>query len=132
MKYIKLFENKQEEDLIKKIQSILTNDLLVPYWRKHKQDDDHPLFWHCYAASEALFHLLGGKDSGYVPMRASTPLGTHWWIRDKNGNYLDPTAEQFTHKDFDLPYDKGIGAGFLTKFPSKRSQEIINRVTQLS
>lgn len=114
MKYLKLFENTVEENLTKKIQSVLIDDLLVPYWRKHKSDTDHKLFGHCYAASEALFHLLGGKNAGYIPMRASTPLGTHWWIRDKNGNFLDPTAEQFTSIGLPLPYDNGIGAGFLT------------------
>lgn len=69
MKYLKLFENKKEYDLIRKIQSVLTDDLLVSYWRKHKSDTDHKLFGHCYAASETLFHLLGGKNAGYIPMR---------------------------------------------------------------
>lgn len=131
MKYLSLFENKIENELIKKIQSVLTDDLLIPYWQKHKSIEDHKLFGHCYAASEALFHMLGGKEAGYVPMRASTPLGTHWWIRDKNGNYLDPTKEQFIHRGFELPYDRGIGAGFLTKQPSKRAQKIIDRVNNL-
>lgn len=61
-------------------------------------------------------------------MRAPSPLGTHWWIRNSKGEYLDPTSEQFTHKEIELPYDKGIGAGFLTKFPSKRAQEIMKRI----
>lgn len=47
MKYLKLFENRVEENLIKKIQSVLTDDLLVPYWRKHKSPDAHPTFGHC-------------------------------------------------------------------------------------
>lgn len=131
MKYVKVFENYIEDDLIKKIQSVLTKDLLIPYWQKNKKPNDHPYFGHCYAASEALFHLLGGKSAGYTPMRAPTPLGTHWWIRDKNGIFLDPTAEQFTHIGLELPYDKGVGAGFLTKEPSKRAQEIIRRVKEL-
>lgn len=133
MKYLKLFENKLEDNLILKIQSVLTDDLLIPYWQKHKQPNDHPLFGHCYAASEALFHLLGGKNAGYVPMRSPSQFGTHWWIRDKNGNYLDPTAEQFTSIGIKLPYDKGIGAGFLTgQKPSKRALEIIKRVNNIN
>lgn len=117
--------------LIKKIQSVLTDDLLIPYWLKQRSDDEHPTFGHCYAASEALYHMLGGKSAGYKPMRATTPGGTHWWIVDKNGTILDPTAEQFTYKGITPPYNSGIGAGFLTKQPSKRARKIMKRVMEL-
>lgn len=121
--------NQEISILIQKIQNALTDDLLTPKYAKLARQS--PTEGHCYAASEALYHLLGGKSEGYVPCVASFEENgeklTHWWIRKGNQVY-DPTAEQFTSINQEPPYHLGKGAGFLTKLPSKRAQTIINRV----
>lgn len=81
----------------------------------------------CYAASEAAYHLLGGKEAGYTPMVASYYIDlqrfTHWWLRRPDGTVLDITEGQFPYP---FKYSWGKGCGFLTKKPSKRAQEIID------
>lgn len=107
---------------VKKIQAVLTPDLLKPEWRA-KWSPTNPLYGHCYAASEALYHLLGGKEAGWVPVYARH----HWWLENRNtGTRLDPTVEQYKGKA--PPYKHGVRKGFLTKQPSKRAQIIIDRV----
>lgn len=116
-------------NLIKEIQLVLTDDLLTPKYRALERKT--PTEGHCYAASEALYHLMGGKEAGFVPCVASFDEGgekfTHWWIRN-GADIYDPTASQFTEVDKEPPYNLGKGAGFLTKEPSRRAQEIISRV----
>lgn len=89
----------------------------------------------CYAAAEALYHLLGGKAAGYTPVCLRLPEHlitlhfTHWYLEDPWGGYLDPTADQFpegTH----LPYHTGTRKGFLTKQPSKAAQQLIDIATR--
>lgn len=85
----------------------------------------------CYAASEAAYHLLGGKEAGYTPafMRINPRVmgyDTHWALRRADGSILDITAEQFSL----ISYDKMKGCGFLTKKPSKKAQEIIDEVQE--
>lgn len=117
-----------EGALIKKIQEVLSPDLLKPEFRAN-YDQNNPFYGHCYAASEALYHLLGGSKSGYTPYRGKDELGvTHWWLQSKSGQILDPTVEQYLTVNRTPPYHNGKGGGFLTKDPSKRAQEIIKRV----
>ncbi len=119
--------------LIKKIQSVLTDDLLNPAWKKIvKKEDNHFTAGHCYAASEALYHLLGGKEAGFKPQVGKSDNGTtHWWLIDEDNKILDPTATQFFYKNLIPPYNNGKGNGFLTKKPSKRAQTIIDRIKEL-
>ena len=111
---------------IKQIQQILSLDLLSPQWRKLVQPGDHFTRGHCYAASEALYHLVA-KDLGYKPM--VLPLGdgqTHWFLRNSSGEVLDVTAEQFPNP---IDYSKGRGCGWLSgDKPSARCREIMQRV----
>lgn len=76
----------------------------------------------CYVTSEALYHLLGGKEAGWKPMTIKHENDVHWFLKHKSGLILDPTASQF-----DIPpnYLKAIGRGFLTKEPSKRALELM-------
>jgi hypothetical protein len=80
----------------------------------------------CYVASEALFHLLGGKAAGYKPMRMHTGTDTHWFLMHvETGLVLDPTASQF---DTPPDYSKAVGCGFLTKDPSKRAKKLMQEI----
>lgn len=79
----------------------------------------------CYVASEALYHLLGGKAAGWTPMCMRHEGSTHWFLRHRSGLILDPTRPQFrTPPD----YPRARGKGFLTKQPSRRARELMDRI----
>jgi hypothetical protein len=79
----------------------------------------------CYATCEALYHLLGGKQAGFKPMRMRHEGDSHWFLRHESGLILDPTASQFKS----LPdYQRAVGCGFLTKQPSKRAQLLMDKM----
>lgn len=81
----------------------------------------------CYVASEALFHLLGGKAAGWTPMSVRTPGDVHWFLRHADGRILDPTAAQFAGKP-KPDYAAARGRGFLTRKPSKRARALMDRI----
>lgn len=86
----------------------------------------------CYVASEALFHILGGKRAGWKPMRLPymgpcKQLDTHWWLQHESGLILDPSRKQFGRRRID--YSAGRGSGFLTKQPSKRAKALMKELT---
>lgn len=92
----------------------------------------------CYVTCEALYHLLGGKEAGYVPHTVRHEGDVHWYLvrrRDFHLGYkigtlmdrqiIDPTVSQFkTTPD----YEKGRARGFLTKKPSKRAQAMMENM----
>jgi hypothetical protein len=111
--------------LIEKIQTALSPDLLKPEYR----GSDIPLYGHCYVASEALYHVIGGGDSEYTPARARDAEGVvHWWLESDGGQILDPTAIQYESRGIEPPYEQGRRAGFLTKEPSRRARVVLDRV----
>jgi hypothetical protein len=111
---------------IRKIQKALSPDLLRPAYQDRAKR--HPVAGHCYSASEALFHFLGGKPAGLVAFVARDHEGgTHWWLKDKDGNILDPTKAQYTAFGRQPPYATGRAVGFLTKKPSRRAQIVMQR-----
>jgi D-Tyr-tRNAtyr deacylase len=76
-------------------------------------------------ASEAAYHLLGAKNSGWRPTRINVNEITHWWLENNNGDILDITATQF---NFPVNYQAGRHTSFLTTKPSKRAQILIKMV----
>jgi len=121
------------QQLVKKIQSVLTPDLLNSYYRHTRPEDAHPVWGHCYVATEVLYHLWG-KKAGFKPCyvrigRGCIVLGNHWFLtNDARTVYVDPTMEQFNEP---LPYDIGKRCGFLTRKPSKRARIVMRRIKQL-
>lgn len=112
----------ERDDLVAAATASLDNSLRRAKYR----NSPNPMTGHCYVASEALWHLLGGHESGWVPQNIQHEGDQHWYLRHaKTGEILDPTASQFRTP---VPYEKGRGRGFLTKKPSKRAQELINRI----
>lgn len=110
------------EDLVAAATESLDNSLRKPQYRS----SPNPLTGHCYVASEALWHLMGGHESGWVPQNVKHEGDQHWYLRhSKTGEILDPTAGQFRTP---VPYHQGRGRGFLTKEPSKRAAELISRI----
>lgn len=88
-----------------------------------KLQEERPamLTGHCYVASEAFHHLVGG-----VPHFIRHEGSPHWYL-SLDFEIVDPTVEQF---ETEPQYDEGVGKGFLTSEPSKRAQEIIESVKQ--
>lgn len=93
----------------------------------------------CYAATEALYNILGGKDSGWKVMRiADKDLGqlkdvqhsSHWYLQHKDTEIiLDVTVKQFNGKKPD--YSLGVHASFYpTKAGmSKRASTLVDVIT---
>lgn len=110
------------------IRGVLTPDLLKPAFRA---GGAHPAHGHCYAASEALWHMLGGPASGLTPCRGRDGDGiVHWWLDDDAGRVLDPTAGQYLAAGKAPSYAAGRRGGFLTRAPSTRAREIMRRVAE--
>lgn len=127
----------------------LTRDLLSPKWAMAIPPHSHPVSGHCAIAAEALYHILGGKDAGYMPMVCKYHFNTgcivrgpgpdpkldetHWWLRGPQnglrgaGSVIDPTAQQYNAP---FPYDWGRGCAFMAPNgkPSKRAQILIDRM----
>ena len=78
----------------------------------------------CYVTTEALYHLLGGKNAGWKPMRMRMGADTHWWLQHTSGLILDATRSQFGNYIPD--YRGGVGAGFLTSYPSRRARQLMD------
>lgn len=134
-----------------------TPDLLEKKYREQLSPDDLRETGHCAVASEAFYHIAGGKQAGFIPvvcgyaedakgnmkfkadMQAALQQGwkkqTHWWIRGPEGatrgagKIFDVTAGQY---DAPYPYHNGHNTGFMQpqQKPSKRAQIVIDRVVQ--
>lgn len=96
----------------------LTDDLRRKPWR----GNPNPLAGHCYVASEVEYHLRGGK-----PMFVRHEDQPHWFVV-RDGQVIDHTASQF---ETPVPYENGVGKGFLTRQPSKRAQIVLDRLSQI-
>jgi hypothetical protein len=63
----------------------------------------------CYAVSEALYYLAGGKRSGltvhYIPGVWLDEVVAHWFLRGPWGEVIDLTAGQFDGRELP-PYAK--------------------------
>lgn len=103
--------------------SSLNDDLRKKPWK----GNPNPLAGHCYVASEALFHLLGGREKGWGARTVKFYGANHWFLQHPVLGILDVTAAQY---DDPVPYHESRGRGFLTSQPSKRAREVINRVRE--
>jgi hypothetical protein len=118
---------------IEKIQAALTSDLLPDYLNTPYSFyyNPRPYAWHCYHASEALYHLLPGRFKPlYMDVEGDPRCDRHWALLDKtDGSVIDLTIEQFENPP---DYCVAVGKGFLTKNPSKRARKVIRRVQEWS
>jgi hypothetical protein len=109
--------------------SNLSSDLLDNKRRQYKKM--HPLLdvtWgYCYVVSEAAYHLLGGKETGWTPYCMKVDSTNHWFLKHSSGFILDITKHQFKFK---LDYSKAKGKGFLTKDPSKRTRILLKKIAE--
>lgn len=106
----------------------LSDDLLLSKYKKLKSNQKiDKTFGHCYVASEVAYHLLGGKEEGWMPYFLNHLGYHHWFLKHKSGAILDLTSDQFKSP---LDYNKAIGKGFLTKAPSKRAKQLIKKISE--
>lgn len=98
------------------------DDLRKPKYR----GNPNPYAGHCYVATEALYYLLGGEEEGWHPMFIKHEEEPHWFLQNDDGTIIDPTAEQF---ETPVPYEKAVGKGFLTNYPSARAQQVIDGIS---
>lgn len=126
-------------DIAAKVCRVLTPDLLKPEWRKIARRKRCRLSGHCYAASEAIYHMLGGSGAGWVPQvlnHEAWPEGlargqTHWFLRNRQtGAVIDATSGQF--HPLVPQHAAAKGSGFLTRHPSRRAAIIMERVLGIS
>lgn len=120
-------KNTSTKSISKEILSNLSDGLLTKQFRMMKERaSDLPFtFGHCYVASEAAYHLLGGKKSGWKSQFVRHLGCPHWFLKHRDGTLLDLTAEQFQSP---VDYERAVGKGFLTKKPSKRARILMRRV----
>lgn len=121
----KSFSGAEITKIISALRSKLTPDLLK---EEYKLDQRHPMFGHCFVATEALWNLTdrtmdvycGKDDEGII----------HWWLRDSLGHIWDPTADQYTDLGKEPPYLQGKKNGFMQTYdgPSERAKELIERI----
>jgi hypothetical protein len=53
----------------------------------------------CYAVTEAAWHILGGKGSGWKPMRLKINPNDphcHWFLKHESGTILDLSVRSTT------------------------------------
>ena len=111
-----------------KVRAALSDDLLKPeYLNSGHSHGRHEMAGHCYVASQALYHLVGGKAAGLKPMYIKHEGTSHWYLlHTDTGWVVDLTCDQFRTR---VPYSKGKGKGFLTKWPDKRAAVVMTRVS---
>jgi hypothetical protein len=122
-------------EIINAIKRNLNRELLRGQWENSVDDN---LTGHCYIATEALYWLLGAKQSKYRPYVLShrncpellDKGETHWFLMnpDDKTDILDPTVEQFGGEK--IPYEKAVANGMMN-YPaggSRRARIIINGV----
>lgn len=144
-------------DIKRAIISSLSPDLLEAKYREQLTPDDPPETGHCAVASEAFYHLVGGKQAGFIPtvcgyaadgkgnmkfgsdreeaLRRGWRKESHWWIMGPKdgargaGARYDVTIGQFPDP---FPYGKGHNTGFMQpkQIASKRAQIVIDRVIE--
>ena len=115
----------EQTSLVEDVRCCLSDDLRKPAYK----GNPNPVAGHCYVASEVLYQKLGGKSAGWTPQTIQHEGGPHWFLKNRDGRVIDPTADQFVTP---VPYQEGKGCGFLTRQPSARSQVIMDRLDILA
>ena len=113
--------NNYDHQIVTNVREHLTDDLRSAKFRGH----ECKTAGHCYVASEAVYHSLGGKAAGYTPMQIKHEGTSHWFLKHSSGKIIDATSDQFATA---VPYEKAKGRGFLTKEPSRRARILMSRL----
>jgi len=105
------------------LQSLIPVVLTDALRSKRYRGNPNRLAGHCYVASEAAYHALGGKRAGWTPQFIRHEGEPHWFLKHVSGTVLDITRSQFRT----MPrYCEARGKGFLTAAPSKRARVVLD------
>ena len=143
-------------DLIRAIQKSCTPELRNEEWARRSGPLDHPLKGLCAVATQAFYHLAGGKAAGYkmyagnnyednkgrivyTPPSGNAARDRHWWAQGPSkegvrgaGAVEDLTAAQFPGKNFVYEYARGKGThpmGTKEGQLTARAAVVVERVT---
>lgn len=86
-------------------------------------NDKIPDIHHHYLAVEVLSHLL--NDKSWIPHSVNHEGKTHWFMKNRNGEILDPTSDSFKSK---VPYEEGRPTKLMSARPSNKALEVISHV----
>jgi len=111
------------EEIIIKLKDAFKRDevkkaVLKPEWYNKNIESGIHSTGFCYAASEVIYRLTGGKEKWkkVAISKKNWKYGGHCYLVDKEtGNRLDITDEQYKSAKIDIPYEKGRAGGFRTK-----------------
>lgn len=113
------------KEAVSTLQAKLTPDLVHPKFKAIAAKNPRPYACLCALATEALFHVLGGREAGFRPFKIAEHEGTdHWFLRGPTGEIIDATVEQFVNPP---PYESAKGTTFMTQEPSKRCRLLLGR-----
>ena len=107
--------------LVEDVRAALSDDLRRAPWK----GSANPFAGHCYVASEAVFHVLGGRAAGITPIHMKHEGQPHWALRFSDGSIVDPTADQFATRP---NYSMARAIPFLTVAPSQGAVTLIARI----
>lgn len=113
--------------------SLRVEDLQKLYRDKHASSSCDAFTGHCFVATNAFWHLMGGRDGPYKPLHVGVLGDSHWFLVDKrDGSVVDLTASQFS---VPVPYKQGIGMGMQgpqrDTLPTARAAKVIDRARLL-
>lgn len=116
--------SRKRADVVRRVRAQLGPQHLRPDFRRARPEEATASWGCCYVAAEAVWHALGGPDSGLRPTFIRHEGAPHWYLVDvATGEPVDPTADQFSSPP---DYARGTGKGFLTLAPSQRAQAILS------
>ena len=110
----------KEINISQRIIDNLSDDLLKPEYLKYENKNNYT--GHCYVATECYYHLNSNKHFVYHIKHEDS---THWFLKDEYDNIIDLTSGQFKTN---VPYENAKRGYFLTKYPSKRTKILIDKV----
>ena len=93
----------QEEEIYTLVKNELIKEIIPPEYQDGKIN--HPMYGHYHHAALTMYILLGGKEREYKLQKAiDNDDITHYWLINKNNEIIDPTKEQYTDLNRELPY----------------------------
>ena len=112
------------ENLRSSFQSIETKKKVVSTdWFEKNIDSNIDSTGFCFAASEVIYRLTGGKKVWFIKCinKKDWEYGPHYFLEKKENNQLlDITANQYLEKGISIPYELGKAKGL--RCISKKAQ----------
>jgi hypothetical protein len=125
---------KNLEDIISKLKVAFSNieikkAVLENEWLLKNQENGINSTGFCYAASEVIYRLTGGKDNWKKVSISKTKweYGGHCYLINKHTNkILDISSDQYELLNISIPYNLGVAGGF------RRVSERANKLSVLA